>query len=199
MLHNQRLYRQQQDYLIVIRRFLSNKNFNSTISKEDVGWMQLAIEVAKKGEKANNVPVGAVLIARQSSFNSNGNNKLINSKHSELIIHSAHNVSNHALQHAEMLVLNEYLSNIENNNIETCLYVTLEPCPMCAYAIRACRINRVCYGTKSPKLGGDGSWVNILQGTGSILKPIKQIQPSVCEEECKILMESFFKKIRLEN
>ncbi|MFC1478473.1 nucleoside deaminase [Candidatus Margulisiibacteriota bacterium] len=144
-------------------------------------FMSLAIEEAKKAQAVNEVPVGAVLV---------------NSTTGE-IISAAHNLcleKNDPAAHAEMLAIQGAAGKVDLLHTDLTLYVTLEPCPMCAGAIIQCRIDRVIYGADDPKAGACGSVVNILQNKSLDFQP--EAIAGVCEEECRELLSGFFKELR---
>ena len=99
------------------------------------------------------------------------------------------------LGHAEIRAIDEASRKLGSWRLEGCtLYVTLEPCPMCAGAILQARIPRVVYGAKDPKAGADGSVVNILSGTGFNHVPV--ILHGVLGLECGQLLSGYFRKKR---
>lgn len=114
---------------------------------DDVHFMRLALQVAQLGYQAGEVPVGAVLV------------------HDGQVLSSAHNLC-HSRQspvaHAEMLCIMEAAEQLQAwRLLDATLYVTLEPCPMCAGAILQSRLRRLVYGARQPRLGADGSWISM--------------------------------------
>ncbi len=144
--------------------------------------MKEALAEAEKAFAKGEVPVGAVLV--------------VNDK----IIARAHNLVeslSDATAHAEMLCLKrgaEILSNWRLLN--TTLYCTLEPCPMCAGAMIHSRIKRLIWGAPDVRCGAHGSWINLLD----IEHPIHCVQTTsgIMREECAQLIRTFFKSRRLE-
>ncbi|WP_067840337.1 tRNA adenosine(34) deaminase TadA [Amphibacillus sediminis] len=146
----------------------------------DEDYMQLAIAEAIKAEQLGEVPIGAVLV------------------HEGKVVARAFNLRE-SLQttasHAEMLVINQANDWSKSWRLENCtLYVTLEPCPMCAGTILQARIPRVIFGAYDPKAGCAGSIVNLLQDDR--FNHQVEIQGGVLEEACSQILTDFFKKLR---
>ena len=148
----------------------------------DIKFMQEAIAEAQKAIQMDEVPIGAVLV------------------HEGKIISRAHNtrekkqISTH---HAEILCIEDACQKLNTWRLENCvLYVTLEPCPMCAGAIMQSRISRVVYGATDPKGGSYGGCfdLNLIKGLNHY--PI--IKADVLKEECAIMLSNFFRKKRLQ-
>ena len=118
--------------------------------------------------------------------------------HNGQIIGSAANervARKNVLYHAEIMAIHQACEAIGDWRLEDCtLYVTLEPCPMCAGAIVQARIPTVVYGAKSPKAGGAGSVINILNEPK--LNHRVNVIDGVCEEKCAALMSEFFTRFR---
>lgn len=146
----------------------------------DEAYMQEALLEAQKAFEKKEVPVGAVLV-----FEGN-------------IIARAHNLvesKKSALAHAEMLCLQTGAEILGNwRLLETTLYCTLEPCPMCAGAMIHSRIKRLVWGAPDVRCGAHGSWINLLD----FPHPIHQIVVTggVLREACAERMKLFFKKRR---
>lgn len=142
-------------------------------------FMLEAIRQAKIGLKLGEVPVGAVIV-----------------KDNE-IISSCHNLKETVgivTAHAEMLAIQNASEILSNWRLTGCsMYVTLEPCPMCAGAIFQCRINKLYIGTFDPTMGACGSVVNILQNRR--LNRWVDIQ-WMYNEQCSEMLEKFFKSRR---
>ncbi len=119
----------------------------STDADSDMAYMQLALEQARKAAAAGEVPIGAVLV--------------IDGR----VVAAAHNrveSLRSPLAHAEMLCLASASSKLRAwRLLGATVYVTAEPCPMCAGALMQARVRRVVYGTRQPRLGADGSWVQL--------------------------------------
>lgn len=143
--------------------------------------MQHAIKLANHAESIGEIPVGAVIVDENNQIIGEGFNQPI----------SKHNPT----AHAEMIAIaqaGEYLKNYRLVN--TTLYVTLEPCIMCAGAIIHSRIKRVVYGASDLKTGAAGSFTNILSHEG--INHFAQVTGGVLAQECSTLLSHFFKKRR---
>ncbi|MEI7025739.1 tRNA adenosine(34) deaminase TadA [Paenibacillus sp. y28] len=143
-------------------------------------WMKEAIAEAKKAEAIGEVPIGAVIVK------------------DGMIIGRGHNLRETTFDgtaHAEMIAMREASRHLNAWRLLDCtLYVTLEPCPMCAGAMVQSRLPRVYYGAPDPKAGCAGTLMNLLQEerfnhrvevTGGILQP-----------ECGALLTEFFRSLR---
>ena len=142
--------------------------------------MGQALELAKQAAENGEVPVGAILVG-------NG-----------VRIAEASNLreqSGSPIAHAEMLVIQAASEKIGNwRFVDTTLYVTLEPCPMCAGAIVLARIPKVVYGTTDPKSGAAGTLYNILQDER--LNHRVELVSGVLADESGALLKSFFQERR---
>ena len=135
----------------------------------------LARQAAQEGE----VPVGAVVV-KDGNVIATGRNRR----------EGAHN----ALAHAEMEALNGACAALGGWRLSGCtLYVTLEPCPMCAGAIINARVDRVVYGADDPKAGSCGSMTNLF---ALPYNHSPQLERGVLEEECAAVLKEFFKNLR---
>ena len=146
----------------------------------DRQFMQQAIEQARLAALAGEVPVGAVLV-RDGQVISTGFNKPITN----------HDPS----AHAEMLALRQAADAEQNYRLPgTTLYVTLEPCTMCAGAMLHARVDRIVYGAPDPKTGAAGSVVDVFA-----FKQINHqtsVNGGIMAEECGQLLKTFFKERR---
>ena len=153
---------------------------SNQIAYDDVFWMEKALVLAQQATEIGEVPVGAVVI-----------------KDGKLVA-AAHNLreqSGNPVAHAEMLAIQSAAEKIGNWRLtETTLYVTLEPCPMCAGAIILARIPRVVIGATDPKSGAAGSLYNILQDER--LNHQVELLSGVCAEESRTLLRTFFENRR---
>lgn len=149
---------------------------------KDTFYMQEAIAQAKKAEELGEVPIGAVIVYQDE------------------IIARSYNLretTQNAITHAELLAIQEACKAIGSWRLEeTTLYVTLEPCPMCAGAILQSRIPRVVYGAKDPKAGCVHSLYELLQD--SRFNHQCEVKSGVLEEQCGELLTNFFKNLRLQ-
>ena len=149
------------------------------MSEQEYYMMQALIE-AKKAFELNEVPIGAVMV-RQGEIIARGYN-LRNSKKNPLC-------------HAEIDVINKSAKVVGDWRLEDCtLYVTVEPCPMCAGAIIQSRIPKVVFGTRNSKAGCAGSILNILQEPR--FNHQVNIEENILQEQCAELMKEFFKNFR---
>jgi tRNA(adenine34) deaminase len=142
--------------------------------------MGQAVELAQRAGEKGEVPVGAILVK------------------DNVLIAEAHNrreQSGSPVAHAEMLAIQAASEKIGNwRFIDTTLYVTLEPCPMCAGAIVLARIPKVVYAAPDPKSGAAGTLYNILQDER--LNHRVELVSGVLAEESSALLKSFFEKRR---
>ncbi|MEX0951113.1 MAG: tRNA adenosine(34) deaminase TadA [Gammaproteobacteria bacterium] len=147
---------------------------------DDTHWMQQALLQAREAEAAGEVPVGAVIV-KDNEFIAQGWNRPIGS----------HDPS----AHAEMIALRAAAARLGNYRLPDCdLYVTLEPCAMCAGAIIQARIRRVIFGAHDPKTGAAGSVFTIL-GTRE-LNHYVEVTTGVLADECSQLLQNFFRHRR---
>lgn len=142
-------------------------------------FMEKAIEEAKKAEKIGEVPIGAVIVKNEEII-ATGYNK--------------RETRQNALLHAEIEAINNACEKLGSWRLSNCdLYVTLEPCPMCAGAIINARIKRLIFGAKDQKAGSCGSIINLFE-LGYNHRP--EIISGIMEETCSNLLSEFFKKLR---
>ena len=148
----------------------------------DIFFMNRAIELAYEAAKQSEVPVGAVIV-----------------KNKEIIAEAYNNreQNQNATGHAEIIAINKACERLGSWRLSGCtLYVTLEPCPMCAGAIINSRIDRVVYGAKDEKAGCCGSVVNLFAMPFNHTPVITQ---GICDEDCQKLMSDFFSNLREKN
>lgn len=154
----------------------------TTISEKDFSdeyFMQKAIETAKNALAINEVPVGAIIV-HQNEIIAEGYNKRESGQNS--------------LCHAEIEAINNACQKLQSWRLLNCdLYVTLEPCPMCAGAIINSRINRVVFGAYDSKAGSCGSVINLFDLPYNH-KP--DILGGVLQNECSNMLSDFFKNLR---
>lgn len=153
-------------------------------TEQDLTCMELALEQARLAAEGGDVPVGAVLI-RPSE---NGYTVLASGRNTR-------EVEQTALGHAEVNAIRDGCREASSWRLSDCtLYVTLEPCPMCAGAILAARIGRVVCGTRDPIAGAMGSVWSLhsypMQSTATT------VEYGCREEECRALLQDFFKSRR---
>ena len=146
----------------------------------DESFMKQAVKQAKKAYDKLETPIGCVIV-HEDKIIARGYNK--------------RNMKKKTLAHAEILAINKASKVLGDWRLEDCtMYVTLEPCPMCAGAIVQARIPRVVIGSMNPKAGCAGSVLNLLQQDG--LNHQVEITKGVLAEECSGLMTSFFRELR---
>ena len=147
---------------------------------EHILFMQQAIEEANKAKAIGEVPIGAVIVKDGQ------------------IIARAHNLREKiqlSNAHAEMLAISKANEVVGSWRLEDCImYVTLEPCPMCAGAIVQCRMGRVVIGAMNAKAGCAGSILNILQMPQ--FNHQVEMETGVLEEECSTMLSQFFRELR---
>jgi tRNA(adenine34) deaminase len=152
-------------------------------NKEDERLMKLAIEQARIAEENGDVPIGAVIVYENQ------------------IIGRAYN-QREQLQdptaHAEIIALTQAAAFLESWRLHGCtIYVTLEPCPMCAGALVLARVDRLVYGCDDPKTGAVKSLYNIV--TDERLNHTVNVTSGVLAEECSGVLQQFFQRRRIEN
>jgi tRNA(adenine34) deaminase len=149
-------------------------------TEQHVYYMQAAIEEARKAEALREVPIGAVVV-RDGTIIGRGYNLRETSKD--------------PLAHAELIAIKQASEALDAWRLLECrLYVTLEPCPMCAGAIVQARIPQIVYGTTDPKAGCAGTLMNLLQEER--FNHQVDIVSGVLQEECSRLLTDFFRKLR---
>jgi len=142
----------------------------------DQEFMRLALDEARACVEAGEVPIGAVMVYRNEVLARGGNRTIRDCD---------------PTAHAEIVVLREAARKLANYRLaETTLYVTLEPCAMCAGAIVQARVARVVYGADDPKGGAFRTCFEIL--TNSKLNHQVEVLPGVLAEEASSLLQSFF-------
>ena len=143
-------------------------------------YMRAAIKEAYKAELKDEVPIGAVIVC---------DGKIIARAHNT---RQTKQISTH---HAEILCIEKACRKLNSWRLEECdLYVTLEPCPMCAGAIQQSRIRKVVFGAYDPKGGFFGSNFNINEVKG--LNHYPEVEGGVLKEETAQLLKDFFRKKR---
>lgn len=146
----------------------------------DEYFMKEAIRQAKKAEKINEVPIGCVIV-REGKIIARGYNK--------------RNLKKTALAHAEIIAIAKAGKIAGDWRLEDCtMYVTLEPCQMCAGAIVQARMKRVVIGSRNAKAGCAGSVLNLLQEER--FNHQVELTEGVLQEECSEMLSAFFKDLR---
>jgi tRNA(adenine34) deaminase len=143
-------------------------------------FMQEALRQAKIASERDEVPVGAVVVRQ---------NKIIARAHNQV------ETLKDPTAHAEMIALTQAASFLSSKWLDECaVYVTIEPCSMCAGALVLARIRRLCYGARDPKTGACGSVLNIARH-GKLNHKI-EVSGGVLAPECGYLLSEFFQKKR---
>lgn len=146
----------------------------------DEYYMKEALKAAQDAYDAGEVPIGAVIVHNGEIIGRGFNRR---------------NAEGNPLCHAEIIAINEAAHFMGDWRIEECtMYVTVEPCPMCAGAIVQARIPRVVYGAKNPKAGCAGSVLDVLNEPK--LNHQVDVTEGVLKEECAAMMKEFFKRFR---
>jgi len=152
-------------------------------SKEDQQYMRAAIEAARIAEENGDVPIGAVIVYKKQ------------------IIARAYNQREQLADptaHAEIIALTQAAAFVENWRLHGCtMYVTLEPCPMCAGALVLARMDRLVYGCDDPKTGACKSLYNIVQDER--LNHRLEVTSGILAADCSKLLQEFFQGRRIEN
>ena len=148
--------------------------------REDEKFMRLALRQAEMAFDAKEVPIGCVIV-KEGKVIGKGYNQVESLKD--------------ATAHAEILAIGAASSAVENWRLSDCtLYVTLEPCPMCAGAILNSRISRVVYGSPDARFGGCGTTVDVI--SNNALQREVLLTSGVLSEECLGLLQLFFQEMR---
>lgn len=146
----------------------------------DEKYMREAIKQARKAAKIDEVPIGCVIVYDDKIIARGYNRR---------------NTDKSTLAHAEIIAIRKSAKVIGDWRLEDCtMYITLEPCPMCAGAIVQARIPRVVVGAMNPKAGCAGSVINLLQMDGFNHKA--ELTSGVLVDECRTMLQDFFKEMR---
>ncbi|AIO18202.1 tRNA-specific adenosine deaminase [Candidatus Izimaplasma bacterium HR1] len=142
-------------------------------------YMNLALEQAAEASLNNEVPIGAIIIK---------DDKVIAVARNERV------ETNKTTSHAEIIAIEKANKLLKSWRLDSCsIYVTIEPCPMCAGAIIQSRISNVIYGAKDPKAG---SHTSIVQLFDKSFNHRVEVTSGILENECSEIISSFFQKIR---
>lgn len=145
-------------------------------------WMQYALKEAEQGLEAGEVPVGAVVVK---------NGRILGRGHNQI------EQLQDPTAHAEMIAITAAVASLQSKWLDGCvLYVTLEPCAMCAGAIVLARIPHIVIGVKDPKSGACGSILNVVSEPH--LNHRVTITTGILEEKCSGILKVFFGKLRKE-
>ena len=149
------------------------------VTQKDYEFMRMALEQAKIAGEMGEVPIGAVVVKDGEVISTGYNLREINKN---------------SLCHAELIAIDKACEKLGGWRLHECeLYVSLEPCPMCAGAIINSRIRRVVFGAFDPKAGSCGSLINLF---ACDFNHRPALEAGVLQQECADLLQSFFKKLR---
>lgn len=150
---------------------------------QDEKYMKEALKQAKKAYALGEVPIGCVIVYQDQIIGRGYNRR---------------NTDKNTLAHAEITAINRASKKMGDWRLEDCtLYVTLEPCQMCAGAIVQARITEVVMGSMNPKAGCGGSILNILEMPE--FNHQVRVRRGVLAEECTRMLQTFFKELRVRN
>ncbi len=170
------VYRKQQTAFCLYR-----KGMESKMTQEEK-YMREAIRQARKAEALREVPIGCIIVFDGKIIGRGYNRRT---------------VDKNVLAHAELTAIRKACKKIGDWRLEGCtMYVTLEPCPMCAGAIVQARIPRVVIGCMNPKAGCAGSVLDLFHEPG--FNHQVEMETGLLGEECSQLLKKFFKELREE-
>jgi tRNA(adenine34) deaminase len=150
------------------------------LNSHDEIWMREALTLAQKAEAEGEVPVGAVIVRGGEIIGRGWNHPI-----------AAHDPT----AHAEIIALRAAAQQLENYRLtDTTLYVTLEPCAMCAGAMVHARVGRLVFGASDPKAGAAGTVFNLVQA--SALNHRLEVTSGVLADECGAILKRFFESRR---
>ena len=151
-----------------------------SVSPEDMRYMKEAIRQAKKARALEEVPIGCVIVS-DGKIIARGYNR--------------RNTDKNTLSHAELNAIRKASKKLGDWRLEGCtMYITLEPCQMCAGAIVQARVSRVVIGSMNPKAGCAGSILNLLEMEQ--FNHQVEVTRGVLQEECSQMLSGFFKELR---
>ena len=162
--------------IIEQERYTGTATLRAERSVLDEHFMRIALQEAEQAAARNDVPIGAVLVQGEKVLAARGNER---------------ELRRDPTAHAEMLVIREAATALGGWRVpDATLYVTLEPCPMCAGALVLARINRLVYGTPDPKSGAAGSVVDLVRHPA--LNHRLLVTHGVLAAECSEILQRFF-------
>ncbi|GAM55787.1 tRNA-specific adenosine-34 deaminase [Vibrio ishigakensis] len=154
----------------------------ANFSELDHKFMRRAMELASKAEEQGEVPVGAVLVKDGEEIACGWNQSIC---------------THDATAHAEIMTLRAAGEALENYRLlDTTLYVTLEPCPMCAGALLHSRVKRIVFGAPDLKAGAAGTVLNLFESEAAF--HYATIESGLMEQECREQLQAFFRRRRKE-
>jgi tRNA(adenine34) deaminase len=146
----------------------------------DEQWMQIALEEARAAGATGDVPVGAVIVDNAGNLLSRGRNR--------------RELDRDPTAHAEVIALREAARKLGHWRVEATLFVTQEPCPMCAGALVNARVSRLVYGCANPKAGAVATLFSIV--TDARLNHRMEVTGGVLATECGAVLSQFFADLR---
>ena len=145
--------------------------------------MREALKEASKAYKEDEIPVGCVIV-KEGKIIARAHNRKVN--------------KNNTLYHAELIAIDKASKKLDSWRLTGCeMYVTLEPCPMCAGALINSRMSKLYIGTKDPKAGACGSVLNLLSDYKFNHKV--EVEYGILQKECEKILKEFFKELRERN
>ena len=157
-----------------------NEDLSEEFSKDNIHFMKEAIKQAKKAQKIDEVPIGCVIVM-DGKIVARGYNR--------------RNIDNNTLSHAELNAIRKASKKLGDWRLDGAeMYVTLEPCQMCAGAIIQSRIKKVYIGSMNPKAGCAGSVLNLLQVEKFNHQAL--VYTGLLQDECSKMLTEFFKDLR---
>jgi tRNA(adenine34) deaminase len=154
-----------------------------TGSSSDAAWMELALEQARRGAEAGEVPVGALVIK---------DGKIIGHGHNRNLL------DNDPTSHAEIVAMRQAAATLGNHRLLGCeMFVTIEPCAMCAGTMIHARIARLVYGAADPKAGAVSSVLQVVNHPR--LNHKMEVTAGVLADRCSHVLQEFFKKKRADS
>ncbi len=149
--------------------------------RDDEDYMKIALELAKKAAEEGDIPVGAIVVAPDGELIGSGRNR--------------RRIEHDPTAHAEIVALREAAEKLQRWNLAGCtMFVTLEPCPMCAGSLVQARISRLVYGCSDAKAGACGTLYDITRD-GRLFHRLEVVS-GVLENECRKILQEFFLKCR---
>lgn len=151
------------------------------VSEENEKFMLEALKEAKKAFDKEEIPVGAVIV-KDGKIIARG--------------HNMKEIKNDSTKHAEMIAIQKASKKLDSWRLTDCeMYITLEPCPMCAGALIQSRIKKIYIGAMDPKTGACGSVFNLLKDFK--FNHNVEIEMNIMQEECEMILKNFFRKLRI--
>lgn len=160
---------------------MSTEQIDLVKYKKDENYMKEAMKQAKKAAKLMEVPIGCVIVYEDQIIARGYNRR---------------NTDKNTISHAEMNAIKKASKKMGDWRLEDCtMYITLEPCQMCAGAIVQARVNRVVIGSMNPKAGCAGSILNLLEMEQ--FNHQVEVTRGIMEEQCSQMLSNFFKELRV--